>query len=450
MDVPENLMVIDTLMVLDGPVDWDRVVALARRGMVDPHPPFRQTVIPPRFRIGPPRWTDDPAFTMERQLVRVTLPDGSDETLQGYIDSCLPTPLPADRPMWQMHLIDGYRHGAVLYTRIHHCIADGIALTQVTMSLTSSTPDGDLDPVPATAESPRRPRPRRSPRERVAQARAMPARFAQRVPEVFSARTARAGWGQLTRGLRQVERLTRVADKMILADRPTSPLTGAPGIEKRAVWAEPFPLADVKRLGRTTGATVNDVLMAVMAGALGDYVAEHGGQRQDLPTMVPVNVRNLAKPLPADLGNEFALVMVHYPAQTPALLERIAETHRRMDAIKNSMEAPVVFGSIWMIGHTTKDAERGLVDFFSNKAIGVTSNVPGPRETRYLAGARARGMLAWVPTTGEQTLGMSIFSYDGSVWVGFKADAATIPDPENLVRAFNAQVQEMLRLADAI
>ncbi|GAC58911.1 putative wax ester synthase/diacylglycerol acyltransferase [Gordonia hirsuta DSM 44140 = NBRC 16056] len=452
MDSPENLMVIDSLMVLDGSVDWDRVVGLLERELIERYRPFAQRVTAPRFRLGPPRWRDDPDFTLERQLVRHRLPDGDDDTLQRYVESQLVQPLPKDRPLWQAHLIDGYRHGAVLYSRIHHCMADGLALNQVMLSLTSATADGDLgtgEPAAGPATDARRGEFLPSAAS-VGRAVTAPIRWARRIPDLFSLQTAYGGVQAVTAALRQAERLGKITNKLFLADPPVGPLSGSPGVAKRAVWAEPFALADVKRLGRHTGTTVNDVLMATVAGALGTYVAGRDGRRRDLPTMVPVNVRPLDAPLPAELGNDFALVVVEYPSATEELLERIAQTHRRMEEIKNSAEVPIVFSTIWAIGQTTKEIERLLVDFFSSKAIGVTTNVPGPRGSRYLAGTRIRGTLAWVPTAGDQTLGISVFTYDGTVWVGFKADQRRVPDPEALVAAFDAEVKEMARLAQAV
>jgi hypothetical protein len=97
---------------------------------------------------------------------------------------------------------------------------------------------------------------------------------------------------------------------------------------------------------------VNDVLVAAVAGALSTYMAEHGGERVDVSTMVPVNVRPLDRPLPAELGNQFALVLFRLPTGTREPLARIAETKRRMDVIKDSPEVVFTFGLIKAIGRT--------------------------------------------------------------------------------------------------
>jgi hypothetical protein len=118
-----------------------------------------------------------------------------------------------------------------------------------------------------------------------------------------------------------------------------------------------------------------------------------------------------------------------------------------MDAIKGSPEAWLTFGLIRAIGRTGRRPERLLVDFFADKATGVTTNVAGPREPRYLAGARITSMLGWAPQSGEQALGTCLFTYDGHLHVGFKVDAESVADPEALVDAFSQELVALLGLS---
>ena len=127
--------------------------------------------------------------------------------------------------------------------------------------------------------------------------------------------------------------------------------------------------------------------------------------------------------------------------------ERLRESKHRMDGIKASPEAHITFGIINAIGLTHPGVERALVDFFSGKAIGVTTNVMGPLRDRYLAGSRIEGVLGWVPGSGDQTVGVCIFSYNDTVRVGFKVDAAVVPQAERLVEAFDEEVDALARLA---
>ena len=245
------------------------------------------------------------------------------------------------------------------------------------------------------------------------------------------------------------QQTTHIADKLVLGSVPDSPLTGTPGIDKRAVWSHPRPLDDVKRIAKLSGATVNDVLVGAITGAVTDYLLHHGDEPRDVTTMVPVNLRPPGVPLPRELGNRFALVMLPLPSATRAPLARLAEVKRRMDSIKRSPEAVITFSLINAIGLTHARVEEPLVSFFSGKAIGVTTNVMGPTSDRWVAGAHLTGVLGWVPGSGKQTLGVCIFSYNRTVRVGFKTDATIVPDPERLVATFDAELDELARMAKA-
>lgn len=422
MDRADNLMVIESLMTTAGPLDPDRLAILLEDRVLARFPVFRQR---PGSALLPgllPRWEDDPEFDLARHLHVDRLPAPGDHlALQDYIAGHLDRPLLRDRPLWEVHVLQGYGAGSAVYSRLHHSLADGIALTKVLLSLTDASPEGTLvadDDQPAAHHG-------------------VLELGSHLVGSVLTPRRA-------VSTVRQVVSLTRgttaVATKLLLAPHPSSAVTGEPGPRKRAVWGEPASLVGVKETARRTGTTVNDVVVAALAGALTTYQAQHGQEPVDVPTMVPVNLRPDDQPLPPELGNRFALVLLTLPSGLRTPFERLAETRRRMSAIKDSPEAWLTFGMIRGIGLTGPTLERRLVDFFANKATGVTTNVPGPATPCFLAGERVVTMMGWAPESGQQTLGTCIFSYDGRLHVGFKVDTATIDDPEALVAAFDAEL----------
>jgi diacylglycerol O-acyltransferase / wax synthase len=437
MDRPNNLMVIESLIMLEGPMDWDRFLAVVQRRMVDRYPVFSQRPVWPRLHLGMPHWEDDPGFALERHVRRATLPEpGDDAALQDYVNRFISVPLERDRPLWEIHLIDGYGAGSAVYARLHHALADGIALTQVLLSLTDESPDGDLEgPVGAVSGN-------RGLLGAALHLADMTGSALHDLPHLLSPE-------RLVDAFTLGEQTTGIAAKLLLARNPGSPLSGTPAAEKRAIWSPPIPLADIKAVGHQTGTTVNDVLVSALAGAVSTYLRRHHGDPVDIPTMVPVNVRPLDEPLPPELGNRFALVLFSLPSGLPTAFARLAETKRRMDAIKRSPEAILTFGMIRAIGRTGPEIERFLVNFFANKATGVTTNVPGPTTSRYASGTRISGLLGWAPESGDQTLGTCIFTYDGQVRVGFKVDAWHIPHPEQLLEAFQAEIDELLQFARA-
>lgn len=438
MDRPNNVMVIESLMTFAGPMDWDRLLTTYRERVLDRYPVFRQKPVFSRVPLMPPHWEDDDAFDLARHVRHVHLGGtGDDAALQSYVNGHIGRPLDRDRPLWEIHLIDGYGDGSAVYSRLHHALADGIALLQVLLSLTDGEPDppaaADVDETETDHE----------PEGHVWDA------------ALHAAGAAGGAIVDLTRlvsphlvqdALSLAQQSASVAAKLTLSHRPPTALVGTAGLQKRAVWAPPFPLAEVAEVGHRTGTTVNDVLVAALAGAVATYQREHDGESVDLPTMVPVNLRGDDEP-PAELGNKFALVLLELPSGLDTPFARLAETKRRMDAIKHSPEAVLTFGMIRGIGRTGRDLERYLVDFFADKASGVTTNVPGPRKPRYVAGSRVVSMLGWAPQSGNQTLGTCIFTYDGNVHVGFKTDVDTVSHPERLVEAFHEELLQLVLMA---
>ena len=458
MDSPDNLMVIEGIMTLDGPVDRDRLVAVVQHRLVDRYPVFHQIVVGASNPVGLPHWADDEDFSLENHLHHVELPEPADEAaLQAFVEQKMQEPLDRARPLWQIYVIDSSDGGSVVVSRFHHALADGMALAEVLLSLTDEHEDDDL----VMADEPRPVSSALDPEPPPTSLLGLAGRLARPVTEPVSAglRGVRHLLGELPAALRPsyaVEALTtawqtgRIADKLLLGHNPDSPLSGRPGPAKRAVWSQPRPLRDIKLVGRTAGATVNDVLVAAVSAAISHYVQDRGGDPEDLSTMVPVNVRTPGQALPRELGNKFALVMLPLPTSRLAPLERLGEAKRRMDSIKNSPEAVLTFGLVTAIGHTNTAVATRVVDFFAAKAIGVTTNVAGPKTRRHLAGTRITSILGWVPGSGRQTLGVCIISYDGVVHVGFKADAAVVTDPEKLVHAFDDEMDTLVRLAAAV
>ncbi|MGA9371270.1 MAG: wax ester/triacylglycerol synthase domain-containing protein, partial [Solirubrobacterales bacterium] len=129
MDQPTNLMVITGVLWFDQPPDWDGVRETIRHRMVERFPRFRQRVVEGRAPLSGPHWEDDPRFDLDLHLHRVALPaPGDRDALQAFVADLMASPLDRSKPLWQFQLVDGYGEGAALVGRIHHCIADGIAL----------------------------------------------------------------------------------------------------------------------------------------------------------------------------------------------------------------------------------------------------------------------------------------------------------------------------------
>ncbi|WP_076261604.1 wax ester/triacylglycerol synthase family O-acyltransferase [Intrasporangium flavum] len=453
MDRPTNLMVVVSVVLLESVPDWDRVLEVLRTRIVEPYPVFSQRPRRSARVLGRWLWEDDPDFDLARHVRRATLSGQgtaaeADAELQAYVEEQLPRPFDRTRPLWEVHLVDGHGSGAALVFRSHHALADGIALTRVLLGLTEDADGvpGDLVGPSAAGDLP--PLPVGGPAASGALSAGL--RLARS--------SARSAWNRLrSKGARAAVtdaagitlRTGQVVSDLLLTTNPTSAVGGVPGRRKRLVWTEPLPLGGLKGVGRLVGATLNDVLLSAVAGALHEYQQEHGHPPVDLVTMVPVNVRPLDEPLPRELGNRFALVFLRFPSGDATPLGRLALSKARMDWLKASPEAALTFALISVIGRLPAAIERWVVDFFADKAIGVTTNVAGPRQVRYLAGVPVAGVLGWVPGSGRHTLGFCIVTYDDTLRVGIMADESVVPDPEALLAALEEEVALLVRIGAA-
>lgn len=442
MEEPVNLMAVTAVLWFERPMDWGRLREVVRERLVERFPRFRQRVVLPEGPLRLPRWEEDPDFDLDAHLPREALPPPGDRAaLEALVSRWMEVPLERSRPLWQLHFIDGYGQGSAVLARIHHSIADGIALARVLLSLTDEQPGG-VEFAPERAPEPRGGesglgRLLRGARTVVRTGQAVLKRGSELVAEPIHL-------GDLVReGLRGAA----VAGKLVsMTADPATPLRGELGMAKRAVWSAPMPLEGVKTIGRGTQSTVNDVLLAALAGALRRYLEARGGPVEDVRAVIPVNLRPPDAPVPRELGNHFGLVFLALPVSEANAHRRLREVQRRMEVLKRSPEAAMTFGALHVLGRTPAPVERVVAEVMGSRATLIVTNVPGPRHPVYLAGTRVDGLMFWVPQAAKLALGVSIFSYAGQVTVGVAVDAGVVTDPDALVDGFHRELAELARV----
>ena len=230
---------------------------------------------------------------------------------------------------------------------------------------------------------------------------------------------------------------------LMSADTATS-LKGVPGVAKGIAWNEPLPLDDVKLVCRALGASVNDVLLSCVAGALRGYLRGRGEDTAgcEIRAMVPVNLRSTDGPI--RLGNRFGLVPLELPVGIANPIARLQEVQRRMGDLKGGYQAVLAYTLLEAVGHAPKLVQDPILQYLSTKATAVMTNVPGPKTALSLAGGTLSRMMFWVPQSGDIGLGVSILSYAGGVQFGVIADRRLCPDPQALIDAFQPQFDALM------
>jgi diacylglycerol O-acyltransferase / wax synthase len=444
MDSPDNLMMVTAVLRLDRPVDRERLLDVLARRLVERYPKFRLRPLPSGSPFEQPVWADDPEFTLDRHLVDAGQV-ADDDGLAAVVSRLLSTPLDMHHSPWQFHVVlvpaaaGGGRAASALVARLHHCIADGIALASVLLSLTDDDPDAVADEVVTDRDGPDPRRPGIKTRLTAGSHDLVPVAGV----DPLAPRSLRQALDAVVFGWR----VLRTGVGLLLATRdPRTRLAGRLGTDKVAAWSRPLDLGVVKRVAAALGATVNDVLLAVTAGALRRHLAAHGDVQHDLRVFVPVDLRPRGEPVPATLGNRFGIVFVKLPLSVADPVARVRAVHDRMAAVKAGAQAASTFAIVAVVGALPSWAHRLAVRVLGAKSTAIVTNVPGPTAPVYLAGGRLVRLTFWVPQAGSVGLGVSILSYAGDVTIGVAADRNLVPDPRVLVAAVEDELADLVRV----
>ena len=446
MEQPSNLMMITGVIVFEGPVDYDSLLeTVSNRFLAFPR--FRQKAVD---GTAGAHWARDEEFDLEAHVLRTALPGRADrQELERLVSRLASSPLDHSRPLWQFHLVENYVGGPALVVRIHHCIADGIALVQVFLSLTDASAEQGSRAGDAAHWKLQRAEESVLFRRLLAPARSGFDR---------AARLTLQAVGQGLQVLQQPARLTgylqegwdllgELAHALALPADPPNGFKGPLGPRKEVAWTEPLPLAEVKAVARAFGCTVNDVLIAAVTGAIRSYLLSRAGpgtELQDFRATVPVNLRPLEHAL--ELGNHFGLVFLELPVSEPNPLRRLYLVNERMTELKSSKQAAVTFGVLAALGMGPSALQKPVLDILSEKASAVLTNVPGPQYPLYLGGAKMSEMMFWVPQNGGIGVGISILSYNKQVFFGVIADRKLVPDPGRVIERFRPEFENLLYL----
>ena len=455
MDRPENLMQILGVMVFGGRVDTERLKRTVGLRLLR-YRRFRQIATEDSEATW---WIDDPDFDIDAHVRHSFLPaPGGKHELQKFVAEMASTPLNPARPRWEFNLVDTADGNSALVVRIHHAIADGIALIGVINSLTDERIDApENGGLPAQTRGSRRER--QSATDGGDGGDPVWRLILDPLTEVAEASIRIGGhlWGQYLglrnepAGIRDYAIVARTIAQEIgkLALMPNDSVTrfkGRAGTVKRVAWSEPLPLAEIKAVGRALACSVNDLLLAAVAGALRSYLLARGDtvDATEIRTMVPVNLRPAGDS--DELGNRFGLVALELPIAIDNPLTRLYTTRARMAALKGSYQALLTFSLLGAAGMAPRFVQDQILNLLTSKTTAVMTNVPGSPQARYLAGSHIDQEMVWVPQAGDIGMGVSILSYNGRVQFGLITDKNMVDDPEHIAEQFGEEFEKLLWL----
>ncbi|HVH06808.1 MAG TPA: wax ester/triacylglycerol synthase family O-acyltransferase [Myxococcota bacterium] len=403
---------------------------------------YAQRAVPVPLELGHPTWEDDPGFDVHNHLFRwaVPPPGGRDE-LQEAAAALLTRRLDRSRPLWEMHLFEGLDGGkSALFQMVHHCMIDGVAGAQLLEEL--------LDPSPEVADRfVMLPEPSPLP----GAARRMGSALGDAIRRQVG--TASSVLGAIRKPAAARESIRRLRDaafgalQLATADVPVLPWNAPLGF-RRALSFTRLPLAGVSRIRATHGGTVNDVVLSVLAGGLHRYLRGNGVPTRGVEAvaLVPVSLR---KPEEShSLGNRISGMLVPLAVDPTQEVARLAATRAITERLKTSAAWAGIDALLAVLDDVPVPLLAGVGRGIRSARLAnvVATNVPGPRETRWLCGTKVEALYPVVPIVDGMGLGLAVFSYDGWLHVGLNADAGLVPDLEKLEQAVQEAFVELSSL----
>jgi diacylglycerol O-acyltransferase / wax synthase len=442
---PNAHMHVGAVMIFDGPPPAYEDLADHVRSRLHLVPRFRQKLAFPPVETGRPLWVDDPSFNLEYHVRDTALPaPGSEAQLRALAARVHSQALDRSKPLWEMWLVHGLEGNRfALITKTHHALVDGVSGVDLATVLF------DLGPTPDAVEHPAAPwQPRKPPSALDMAARgvrglvALPFDAAARaIDAVTHPGTALHGTREALEGLGEVVWAG-------LNPAPDTPLNVDIGPHRRLVWVR-HELADFKRVKNALGGTVNDVVLATVAGALQKWLRSRGVRTEglELRALVPVSIRARGGQL--ELGNQIAAMRGPLPVYVEDPVARLQVVRVAMDGLKDSKQAlgAEVLAGMQALAPPTIFAQASRLNFSTRLFNLLVTNVPGPQFPLYVLGRELQDLfpIAFLPT--KHALAIAIMSYDGGMDFGLLGDYDAMPDLERLGEMLSESLDELLAAA---
>jgi diacylglycerol O-acyltransferase / wax synthase len=434
-------MHIGVVGILEGPPPPYDALAERVRASLPRIPRYRQRVHFVPLALGRPVWVDDPHFNLGYHLRRTALPSpGGDEELRLLVGRVMSQQLDRHKPLWELWMIEGLSENRwALLSRSHHSMVDGVAGAD----LLSVLFDDQREPAIIPHETWH---PERQPSGAELAVRALGHRTVSSLEGLRSAGSPRLA---ARRAVETAEGLLTLSG--ILRPPRRSSLNGPLGPHRRWDWAR-SRLVDVQLIRATLGGTVNDVVLAAIAGGFRELLAARGEPTDRVVrSLVPVSVRSSSEQ--GEYNNRVSAMFADLPIGIEDPVKRLASVSEQMAHLKRSHEAVAGDVLVGLSGFTPAMllalALRTATRVPQRNVNTVTTNVPGPQRPLYAVGRRVLECFPYVPLAGHVRVGVAIFSYDGALGFGVTGDYDTAPDIGVLCRGIERSIAELVAAASS-
>jgi diacylglycerol O-acyltransferase / wax synthase len=438
-------MHVGAILIFEGPPPSYDDLLEHIRGRLHLVPRFRQKLAFPPFETGRPFWVDDPSFNLEYHVRHSALPaPGSEEQLERTAARIYSQQLDRTKPLWEIWLVQGLRRKRfALVTKTHHAAVDGISGVDIATVLF------DVKPVPEPAEAEHDWVPNPEPSSASLLARnveglvATPFRLARRIETaVLHPRPA----------VREVAEAAEAVGEVAWAlanPAPEVPLNTEIGSHRRFEWVR-AELGTFKRIKNALGGTVNDVVLAVVAGALRRWLNSRGVRTEglELRALVPVSIR--AEDEHGRLGNRVVAVRGPLPVYIADPVRRLQAVCEAMQGVKSSKQAlgAEVISRFNDFAPPTLLAQASRLNFSTRLFNLIVTNVPGPQIPLYILGRELEDVFPVAFLPENHALAVAIMSYNGGIDFGLLADYDVMPDVDVIAAGITESIEELEREAE--
>jgi diacylglycerol O-acyltransferase len=444
LEHPGQLLHVGGIYTTGGPIDH-RLLCEDIEARLPGIPRYLQRVVPVPLTLGHPTWEADPTFEIDNHVRRHVLrAPGDDTQLAALAGRIFAEPLARDRPLWELHLVEGYQgSAAALVAKVHHCMIDGVSGVQLMSVLFDVSPNPGRRDLPAPLpEPPPPPRPLAQATRALWESGETAWRRVRGTTALL--RRPAGALAAVREGLASLARLGRV----VLQPPPATPYNGHVSGLRRVAWRT-LSLNEVKSVKNRLGGTVNDVILTIIAAALRRDLEARGIEPDglELRAMCPVNVRRPDEHLA--LGNRVSMMFGTLPVGIYDPLERFRQVRATMGRLKREKESDHVARVLDLVELIPAGIQVPLAQLQLNwvPINTICTNVPGPPVSLYVQGQRLETLVPLVPLAQGVGLAFAILSYADTITIGIVGDPALVGDVAPIADGIAAAHAELCGLA---